>query len=117
MESFLFAEVRSQGSCGGCWAITAVETVESATFIATSKLYTLSETEVIVCTQDCEMCSGGWPQDAFEYIMEHNGVPLRSDMSYNANFLYQITAAKSGESDEIECVKCIAFSLSNAALG
>ena len=35
-------EVHSQGSCGACWAITAVETVESAHFIATGELYDLS---------------------------------------------------------------------------
>jgi Papain family cysteine protease len=47
------------------------------------------------------MCSGGWPQDAFEYVIEHGGVPLRSDMSYNANYLVQITDAYLGQSDEI----------------
>ena len=81
-----------------------METVESATFISTGKLYTLSETEVIVCTQDCEMCAGGWPQDAFEYIIEHNGVPLRSDMGYNANFLLKLSDSYSGQSDDLEYV-------------
>lgn len=48
------------------------------------------------------MCAGGWPQDAFEYMMEHNGVPLRSDMSYNANWLLKVSDAVAGESDDLE---------------
>jgi ferredoxin len=49
-------EVHSQGNCGACWAITAVETIESAIYLNKGTLYDLSETEVIVCAEDCEMC-------------------------------------------------------------
>lgn len=96
--------VHSQGSCGACWAITAVETIESAVFIATGRLYDLSETEVIVCADECEMCSGGWPQDAFDYVMDNNGIPLESDLKYNGEFLLQLTSAMEGESDTYEYV-------------
>ena len=95
-------EVHSQGNCGACWAITAIETVESAGFISTGKLMDLSETEVIVCAEDCEMCAGGWPQDAFEYVMEYGGVPLESDCAYDGDFLLMLSDFKAGESDEIE---------------
>lgn len=54
--------VHSQGSCGACWAITAVETIESANAIATGDLIDLDEEEVIACDGSCEMCNGGWPQ-------------------------------------------------------
>jgi C1A family cysteine protease len=94
--------VHSQGNCGACWAITAIETVESASFLSTGKLYDLSETEVIVCTEDCQMCSGGWPQDAFEYVIKHNGVPLESQCSYDGDWLLKLTYAKTGQSDELE---------------
>ncbi len=68
--------LRSQGNCGACWAITAVENIESAIFISTGTMYTLSETEIITCADECEMCAGGWPQEAVEYVMKHKGVPL-----------------------------------------
>jgi len=75
--------VRKQGDCGACWAVTAIETIESALFIAKGTLYELSESEVILCTSDCEMCMGGWPQEAVEYVMENKGVPLLEDVPYD----------------------------------
>jgi hypothetical protein len=97
-------EVRSQDNCGACWAITAVETLESAVFLATGDLITLSETEVILCDDDCEMCSGGWPEEAFEYVMANGGLPLQDDLSYNGEYLLKITSVLAGESDELRYV-------------
>jgi Papain family cysteine protease/Cathepsin propeptide inhibitor domain (I29) len=97
-------DVHSQGSCGACWAITAVETVESAYFISTGRLYDLAETEVIVCETKCEMCAGGWPQEAFDYVIANSGLPLESDMTYNADFLLLVSEHVAGNSDELECV-------------
>lgn len=94
-------DVRSQNNCGACWAITAVETLESALFLATNELLTLSETEVILCQENCEMCAGGWPEDAFDYIMENGGIPLQEDLEYNGSYLYKITSVLAGESDEL----------------
>jgi len=92
-------EVHSQGSCGACWAITAVETIESANAIATGELIDLAEEEVIACDGTCEMCNGGWPQNAYEYVMTHNGLPEKSS-DYDADWLYTITAVLAGESYE-----------------
>jgi hypothetical protein len=87
--------VRSQGSCGACWAITAVETMESAVFLATGKLYDLSETEVIVCEdKGTEMCSGGWPQNAFDYVIDKGGLPLSNSLRYDADGLLEMSEAK-----------------------
>lgn len=92
--------VHSQGSCGACWAITAVETVESAYFIATGLLYELSEAEVIACEESCEMCNGGWPQNAYEYVMKNKGLPTEKELYYNADFLLAMTYVNSGESSD-----------------
>ena len=95
-DSGAVSEVRSQGNCGACWAITAVETVESAVFLNSGSLYDLSETEVIICTSGSEMCYGGWPQDAFEYVMENKGVPLEDDMPYDGDFLLALSDTAQG---------------------
>jgi len=50
--------VHTQGSCGACWAITAVETVESSYYIAKGTLLELSATEIIACDSTCQMCQG-----------------------------------------------------------
>jgi len=95
-------EVHSQGSCGACWAITAVETVESVYYIKYGTLLDLSETEVIMCEDSCEMCNGGWPQNAYEYVSEKGGLLPRSDnLKYDGDFLMVLSMVNSGESDEM----------------
>lgn len=91
--------IHSQGSCGACWAITAVETIESANYISTGELIDLSEQEIIICDDSCEMCSGGWPQNAYEYVMENNGLPKES--GYDGDLLMTMTLVKEGQSDEL----------------
>eukprot|EP00536_Pseudo-nitzschia_multiseries_P008600 jgi/Psemu1/198479/e_gw1.220.24.1 len=91
-DSGAVTDVRTQGECGACWAVTAVETVESAYFLATGNLYTLSESEIIICDDSCEMCSGGWPQNAFEWVMDHGGLPPQSVLPYDAYTLIALTA-------------------------
>lgn len=100
----IVSKMNGYRSCGACWAITAVETIESAIFIATGRLYTLSETEIILCATECEMCAGGWPQEAIDYVVQHKGVPLRDDVPYNSDWLLKISNVKAGTSDELKYV-------------
>ena len=93
--------VHSQGSCGACWAITATETIEAVNYIATGVLRDLSESEIIICDDSCEMCDGGWPQNAYDYVIENNGLPAESSSSYDGSFLMTLTSVTSGESDEL----------------
>jgi Papain family cysteine protease/Cathepsin propeptide inhibitor domain (I29) len=97
-EKGVVTSIHSQGNCGACWAITAVETIESAYAIHTGTLYDLSETEVIICDESCDLCEGGWPQNAYEYAMKHNGLPLEKTMSYNGDYLLELTYSKGSES-------------------
>lgn len=92
--------VHSQGNCGACWAITATETIESAYFLSKGKLYELSESEVITCDDSCAMCSGGWPQNAYSYVITYNGLPLEKSLSYDGDFLTTFSSVSDGESDE-----------------
>lgn len=94
--------VRTQGSCGACWGITAVETIESAYFIKSGTLVNLAETEVILCDDTCDMCNGGWPQNAYEYAIEKKGLPSSNSVSYSGDNLYLITMVLAGESDEVD---------------
>jgi hypothetical protein len=94
------SSVHAQGSCGACWAITAVETIESAYAIATGNLLDLAEDEVIACDGSCEMCNGGWPQNAYKYVMKHGGLPVKNS-DYDGDFLYYLTATLAGESDAV----------------
>jgi len=99
-DSGAVTNVRTQGSCGACWAITAVETIESAHYISTGQLYDLSETEIIACDDSCEMCSGGWPQNAYSWTMKYGGLPLSNSLGYNADTLLSMTYAMEGGDDD-----------------
>lgn len=93
-------DVHSQGSCGACWAITATETIESAQFIKYGTLIDLSETEIITCDDTCEMCNGGWPQNAYDFVMENGGALPADAMAYDGDLLMTLSMYNSGESDE-----------------
>jgi C1A family cysteine protease len=92
------SSVHSQESCGACWAITAVETIESAYAISTGTFIDLAEEEVIACDGTCDMCNGGWPQNAYEYVMKHGGLPKKSS-DYDADFLLSLTSVINEGSD------------------
>jgi hypothetical protein len=101
-DSGAVTAVRTQGDCGACWAITAVETVESAHYLSTGSLYNLAESEIISCDKSCKMCDGGWPQNAYEWVMDHGGLPLMESFPYDATTLKTLTEAAEGTSDTVE---------------
>lgn len=76
-----------------------METVESAHFIGTGNLYDLSEAEVITCETSCSMCDGGWPQNAFQYVMDNGGLPLSKNFAYNSYSLLEMTYGLNGQSN------------------
>ena len=79
--------VKTQGHCGACWAISAVETVESALAIATGEPpVPLSVEQILVCCQtiihsQCSSCMGGDPIAALRYIKD-NSTGLDSEKDY-----------------------------------
>ena len=67
--------VRSQGSCGSCWAFSAIGAVESAILIYTNEIdIDLSEQHLISSCCSAGSCSGGWPDWALDYVRD-TGVP------------------------------------------
>lgn len=57
---------------------------------------------MIVCQKDCEMCAGGWPQDAFDYVLDNGGLPLEENMPYDGDWLLMISDAVAGDSDQLD---------------
>ena len=44
------------------------------------------------------MCDGGWPQNAYQYVMDHGGLPLSNNFAYDSYTLLEMTYGLSGTS-------------------
>jgi len=77
-------KVKDQGQCGSCWSFGTTGDIEGTTFLATSKLNSLSEQQLVACdTGEDQGCNGGLQEDAFVYV-EKNGLTGEADYPYTA---------------------------------
>merc|ERR1712072_993713 len=84
--------VKNQGQCGSCWAISTTGSTEGAHQIATGKLISLSEQELVDCAgakYGNQGCQGGLMDNAFKYI-EAQGDALESTYSYSGKDYWKV---------------------------
>ncbi|XP_026136705.1 cathepsin O [Carassius auratus] len=62
--------VRNQESCGGCWAFSVVEAIETVSAKDGGKLQQLSVQQVIDCSYENEGCNGGSPVGALDWLAQ-----------------------------------------------
>jgi len=76
--------VYNQGQCGSCWAFSATENIESQWALTGNKLTELAMQQIVDCDSTDSGCGGGWPYNAYEYVMSAPGMEPLADYPYTA---------------------------------
>ena len=84
-EKGAVTSVKNQGSCGSCWAFSAIQNIEGQNFLKSQNLTDLSEQQLIDCDKVDHACLGGWTHRAFQWLTDNGGVASAADYPYTAH--------------------------------
>ena len=76
--------IRQQGSCGSCWAFSAVAALEKFYFDKQNSRVEFSQQELVDCDSGSSGCNGGSSGGAFSYTAK-NGLSLASKYPYTGS--------------------------------
>ena len=74
--------VKNQGQCGSCWSFSTTGNIEGQWFLAGNKLVALSEQQLVSCDTIDQGCSGGFQDDAFEWLFFKTNGTITTETAY-----------------------------------
>jgi cathepsin L len=80
-------EVKDQLACGSCYAFSGVGAIEGQHFLKTGKLISLSEQQIVDCSQDFQDngCDGGFMESVYKYVAQAGGLDTEDTYPYDAD--------------------------------
>jgi C1A family cysteine protease len=81
-EKGYVTRVRDQGSCGSCWAFSAMANIEGQYFKLKGELKEFSEQFLVDCDTIDYACQGGLMMNTFEFISQNGGFMYLEDYEY-----------------------------------
>lgn len=100
--------VRSQGTCGDCWAFSAIGALETAYCLKKGNLTQFSDQQVTSCDTQSSGCNGGLPEYGLQYIQKHGSVCTQAS--------YPFTSGKSAETGTCTDSSCSSVPVTIAAI-
>jgi len=76
--------IKDQGSCGSCWAFSAVDQIEADTKRVFGISYILSPQQIVDCDFVDGACDGGNDNTAFDYVKGAGGIVQNSAYTYTS---------------------------------
>jgi len=78
------SDVKNQGSCGSCWAFSAMGNVEGQYYLKTKNMVRFSEQQLVDCDKVDQGCNGGLMEDAFKHL-QGTGAMAEADYAYTGS--------------------------------